>query len=99
MTYQQNYEYFSHQSNKSEMFKNEKHEETVEFKNRSSIIHIGLNNKISPFSKHFFWNYRDENHDPFASSILSESILIDELKIINYRINTKDISKIYLKGK
>ena len=82
------------------MFKNEKHEETVnEFKNKSSIIFIGLNNKISPFSKHFFWNYRDENHDPFSSSVLSESILIDELKIINFRMNTKDISKLYLKGK
>ena len=67
------------------------------------VIYIGLNNKVNKFGRKFYWSYRDESSNPQSNLLLassfSEAILIDELAIINYRMNSKEIAQIYLKGK
>ena len=68
----------------------------------AGLIYIGLNNNVNRFGRKFFWSYRDESSNTqqnvLLASTFSEAILLDELAIVNYRINSKDIMEIYLKG-
>lgn len=76
----------------------------------SSTIFIGINNKITRTSRRVYWNYassdplqsltngNNNNQNVSLTSAFSESILIDELAIINYQMNSKEITNIYLKG-
>ena len=68
----------------------------------AGLIYIGLNNNFNRYGRKFFWSYRDESsstqQNVLLASTFSEAILLDEMAIVNYRINSKDIMQIYLKG-
>ena len=68
----------------------------------AGLIYVGLNNNVNRFGRKFFWSYRDESsngqQNVLLASTFSEAILIDELAIINYRMISKEIMHIYLKG-
>jgi hypothetical protein len=68
----------------------------------AGLIYIGLNNNVNRYGRKFFWSYRDESSNTqqnvLLASTFSEAILLDEMVIINYKISSKDIMQIYLKG-
>lgn len=71
------------------------------FNYSTGIIYIGLNNKLNKNSRKFYWNYRDQttslNQNVNLTSSFSESILLDEMSILNSKIASREISNIYLK--
>lgn len=68
--------------------------------NKPGAIFIGFNNQIPDRDRAFFWNYDSDDNGVKTEqdSPLSESILVDELDIKNYRLQTRDITKNYLKS-
>ena len=68
----------------------------------AGLIHVGLNNNVNKLGRKFFWSYRDEassaQQNVLLASTFSEAVLLDELAIINFRMNSKDIVQMYLRG-
>ncbi|CAF0891184.1 unnamed protein product [Brachionus calyciflorus] len=111
---QQNYEYYSSNDIYGTMSGFNRLDDLIEenrlqrylekrsFRNQSqtttSVIFIGLSNKLNRNAKKFYMNYRDQvNLNSTVSNVYSESILLDEMFILNHRIKSKEINSLYLK--
>jgi hypothetical protein len=66
--------------------------------NVQSLIYIGLNNKAKSVNRKMYWMNREEQNNVLLTTAYAEAILIDELLIYNYRLNSKQILELYLKG-
>ena len=71
---------------------------TIANSNIQSLIYIGLNNKAKSVSRKMYWTNREEQNNILLTTAYAEAILIDELLIFNYLMDSKQILELYLKG-
>ena len=70
-------------------------------KKDSDYVYIGFNNEMPAQAKKFFWNVNEAESglNQKITPAMSETILIDELEINNYRLSSRNITQNYLKSK
>ncbi|RNA07694.1 hypothetical protein BpHYR1_014416 [Brachionus plicatilis] len=63
------------------------------------VINIGLTNKISQNTRKFFFSYRDRiaAQNSSQTAVYSESILLDQMFILNKKIGSREIYNLYVK--